>query len=121
MEALVLDAAIRREVNDHAVDEINTDKHAERLRENLGQNCQTTFFIVGVGHVVANDVDDQNGGYEPDGHVLHHVQNFALRILVQLEHLLKEAAARRSGVPGGNFNGVHNYLFFIYNDERKLK
>ena len=112
VEALVLDAAVRGEVNDDAVDEVNAEQHAERLRENLGQNGQTALLVVGVGHVVPNDVNHDNGGYKPDGHVLHHVQDFALRVLVQLEHLLKEAAARRSGIPGSHFNGVHNYFLF---------
>ena len=93
VEALVLDAAVSGEVNDHAVYEVNAEQHAKRLRENLGDNGEAALVIVGIGHVVANDVDDQDGGHKPDGHVLHHVHHLALRVLVQLEHLLKEAAA----------------------------
>ena len=42
---------------------------------------------------VTVDVDDQDDGNEADGDVLHHVQHLSLGVLVQLEHLLKEAAA----------------------------
>ncbi len=113
VEALVLDAAIRGEVNNDAVDEVNAEQHAERLRENFGQNGQAALVIIGIRHVVANDVNDDDGGDKPDGHVLHHVQDFALRVLVQLEHLLKEAAARGRGFLGCDFNGVHNNLFYL--------
>ena len=73
VEALVLDAAIRGKVNDDAVNEVNAEQHAERLRENLGQKGEAALVIVGIGHVVANHVDHDDGGYKSDGHVLHHV------------------------------------------------
>jgi len=73
VEALVLDAAISGKVNDHAVNEVDGEQHGERLRKNLGQNGETALVVVGVGHVITDDVDDQDDGNEADGDVLHHV------------------------------------------------
>jgi hypothetical protein len=107
VEALVLDAAVSGKVNDDAVNEVDAEQHGERLRKNLGHNGQAALVVVGVGHVVANDVYDQYDGNETDGDVLQHVHDFALGVLVQPEHLLKEAAACIGSVLGGYLNGVH--------------
>jgi len=107
VEALVLDAAISGKVNDHAVNEVDGEQHGKRLRKNLGQNGKAALVVVGVGHVVADDINDQDNGNEADSNVLHHVQHLSLRVLIQLEHLLKEAAACIGGVLGSYFNSVH--------------
>ena len=98
----------------NAMNEVDGEQHGERLRKNLGQNGEAALVVVGVGHVVADDVDDHDDGNEADGDVLHHVQHLPLRVLIQLEHLLKEAAACIGGVLGGYFNGIHGYYMLYY-------